>query len=256
VKSILNVLNSLFIIGFLASCSTDIDYRMPANRFQGPEALGKTLGIRGDLTYKGGHKVNLAEVSGDILSDSADVNSDSNIDRSRGLGLDGRLGIVAPVDIFYSVNDDGPSVIGLKYQFLGDSGGEGVKLAIGGGYGSGKEDKAVTIGNTQYTVDLDLVSMEGFVSLGYRANQHVMAYLTGFYSEYTVDATLDANGSTDLTIDGYSRSSGVMGGLELSKGSEGDRTVLTNEGGYTIGKYKGLKESGDFVYGFSLGRSI
>ena len=252
-QNILKILTLLFI-AVLTSCSTDIDYRMPSNRFQGPEAIGKTLGIRGDLTYKGGHKVNLAEVSGDILSDTVDVNDESNIDRSRGLGLDGRLGILEPLDIFYSVSDDAPSVLGLKYQVLG-AGGEGVKLAVGAGYGSGKEDKIVRIGEADFTVDLDLVSYEGFVSFGYRRNEFVMAYLTAYYSEYTVEASLDSS-SANLDIDAYSRSSGVLGGIELSKGAEGDRTVLTIEGGYAIGKYKGLKDSGDFVYGFSLGRSI
>lgn len=249
---------SLVLIFFLSSCATDIDFRMPANRFQGPESLGKTLRLRGDFNYKSGHKVNLAEVSRrDIFSDNVDVNDESSIDRSRGIGVDGRLGIFEDLDLFYSVSADAPSIYGLKYQFLGNDGEDGLKFAFGAGYGSGKEDKIVSIAQTDFSVDLNLVSYETFLSVGFRRNEFIMGYLTAYYSEYSIEASLDPRDSnvTRLDINSYSRSSGVMMGLELSNGKRGNRKILTVEGGYALGKYKGLKETGDFVYGVSLGGS-
>lgn len=248
----------LFII-LLTSCSTEIEYKMPISRFQTPETSGQTLSGNAYVAYEGATKVVLSTAERSTIYDEYEVNNDKSTSRSRGIAIGANLGIIPMLDIYFASHADSPAFLGAKLQLIGGAPKEsGFKFLIGGGLGNA-EDDVENFSSTNFEGDetrtyqstLKISAYELISSMGYRFNESVLFYISGFYSEYVVDGSLTSDTLDDVTFESTSRNKGGNVGLKLTV--PGGGRYVSVEGGYGKSEYRDLGSDEFLVYGFSTG---
>ena len=216
-------------ISFLVSCSHVLDFKQPGNRFILPETSGKTLGGSAGIAYSQGTKVTTGSIYTDYIFPSENTsNSEASLDRSRGVGIFGNLGLIERLDITYRSHHDTPATLGLKVQVFGEGENkrsEGFKASVGFGYGSGSEDKsdstvAETSPDVDYKATLDINTLDFYATLGWRFNKKSLVYLSGFYTKYQTETELlSLNGDfTSSRLEADAKTSGINLGTQIYAG--------------------------------------
>lgn len=208
---------SIFIL--MSGCTSTPGYFfVNNNRFDSPEALGQ---------------IGKIEVAGSIQSDSTivvdqdpsqdppgsggasvvdDVTTTSFDDEDElslldGLYLDLRLGLGERFDIGADfARGDLPSLVKVKYQFMGDTqtnaknGNLAGALVLGVAYGSREIDNEVDFSGNRYDGKLDYFGVTGSIILGRRVSDRLLLYFNQTVSLYYADLDMDR----DLTVGGPS----------------------------------------------------
>jgi len=192
---------SLFVLATLIGCATNnIDYRMPASRFQTPEVTGGALfqmdlQARANLNYGSSNRVATSNILQDTLQDEDEellIRSSSQI----GLKLD--FSVLDRLDMYWTIVWGSPAVGGFKWQFLGETEREyskGWKGSVALGWGSSKSDPAIfnfLNSDDEYLSSSEMSVYDLSLQFGYRFNPRLLLYLNGFYNPYKTDVKLEA----------------------------------------------------------------
>lgn len=250
----------LFLLAFLTSCALDIDYHMPANRFDSPEVSGHFLGGKVEVNMASTHKVTLGEVYEDIFFNSGSHSIDSQyIDSSVTFNLAGDLGLLPRLDIFYRALYDSTDIVGFKFQFLGkgrNAKEKGWKAALSLGYGSEElDDDDLTITNSDngatktISSKLSTKAYDASLMFGHRFTPSILLYLNNYFTHYEVDGYILDQDGTSLSANGISHNYGSLLGVRL-----GEDAYFVLEGGFSRGDYESVANN-LWSIGFSSGYS-
>lgn len=248
----------LVFCSLFGACALDIDYNMPANRFDTPEVSGRFLGGDVSLNYASVHKVTLGEVYEDVVFHTGTYSSDEEyIRESKSVNLAGDLGLTKWLDLFYRAQYDATDIAGLKIQFIGSGRSakqNGLKAALTLGIGSENlDDDDLTLKNSQdgttkeINSDLRTKAYDTSLIVGYRVSPILLVYLNNYYTHYKIDGHITANDGTDIHSKGISHNYGSLIGARL-----GETWYLTAEGGYSKGTFESLSD-GRAVFGLATG---
>ncbi len=220
---LLNLILGL-ILGVLAialpGCSS-IEMKMPANRFDSPEASGKTFkGHVDPVTIQGANHLTIVNDYTRVppVTDSPQLSrSEVNYQFGAGMGLIDRL------DMDVKIPASGPALIGLKYQLLGDTAAEAkpenISLAVtaAAGYGGDSGDSKQLLGNVASQFTMQEWSFDTAVIAGFRTMPWMLIFGGPFYTTYSVsgDITQPAGGSTNFHFAGIGNQLGLSGGAEF-----------------------------------------
>ncbi len=229
----------------LSSCSVDVDYHVPITRFESPETNGKFLSGNASASFGLSQKVQLAEVSEDIIFNFAgpSVDNDSQWDNSAAFGAQLGLGILDRMDLVFRGNHDSPDTFGLKFQIFGSSRLEkknGFKMSYVATYGTSENsDGTLVINSNNYSTNLAIDVIDQELIFGHRYNEELIFYLNTFYSYYDVEAKLSSTSVTDQNIKGKTRSFGALFGIEYNAPTSGAASIfLKGETGFARSEWE------------------
>lgn len=239
---------SFFSLFVLCSCALDVDYHMPANRFDTPEVSGVLFGGDVSLSYAAGHKVTLGEVYEDIIFHSGvHASAGQYIEKADTINFKADLGFLPRLDFFYRANYDSTDIVGAKIQIVGSGRAtkqNGFKLATTFGLGSENlDDDEMTIANDQngtskkITTSLKTRAYDVSLIAGHRFNSWLIVYLNNYYTFYRINGELSASDGTDYSSKGNSKNFGSLLGFRLGEG-----LYLSAETGYSKGRYEDLEQ--------------
>lgn len=231
----------LLLLILLTSCATDIDYHVPLTRFDSPETKGKFLAGEVGNTFGSSHKIVTAEVAETIFPDlfDANVDKDTELSRSSHLTLGAALGLLERLDASFQKYGDGPSVVGVKFQFLGKPELDtetGFKGALKVGYGYMDENEGeLTVnlagsGTRTYSGEIDVDVYDASLILGYRVNPLAVTYVNGIYSYHETKSTLKSNTFPSIIVNGVVRTYGGLAGIRI--GNPKNHFFIKLETGY------------------------
>ncbi|WP_127718031.1 hypothetical protein [Halobacteriovorax sp. HLS] len=250
----------LLVLTQLASCATDIDYHIPLTRFDSPEAKGKLLKGEVGINWGVSHKVRTGEVSEHLFPSIFDptVDSDTATSRRTHGSWDFTLGLVERVDFDIENYGDGPTMYGLKYQFLGGTELENskglkvaTKIAIGGlDQDEGNLSVSTTSGTRSYSGNLEVDAYDVSLNVGYRFNDFSLLYFNTIYSYHEVHSVLSSNTFATVVVDGRIRTTGGLLGLRVNSSS---RTLFFKlEAGYFFSKWNASIKQKSFPVGLGF----
>lgn len=200
----------------LNSCSTTLDFKQPGNRFYTPETTGEKAAVSGSLHYAQGIKTTVTEIyRGSIFSDRVTVNNEPSLDESRGLGIQGKLGVDEIVDLELTKDHDTPFLIGAKIQAYGagtKQREDGLKLAFGAGVGMGEEESdTISITDStdtrSYKATVDIFKWNFYSSIGYRTKEDLLFYISGYYTKNETESQVT---SDDNQFNAFTREDDVL----------------------------------------------
>jgi hypothetical protein len=187
---------SLFFLSLLTACS--ISVKSAATRFLSPEASGK---------FKGSFLSGYAEASKSTVSLTGNqTDNPVAIRESSAFNLiTPTLGLHDQIDVFTYFSTDTPSVIGAKFQLLGDSkdkataGNTSLSIAVSGGASKEEVDDDFfdIAGNTKTELKTKVTELS--ILVGHRVHKRAMLFLEANISQYRMEGNITSN---DLAIDG------------------------------------------------------
>lgn len=247
----------LFALLFLTACTTTVDFHGSTNIFTGPEVVGKTFGLDGQLGFGNSTKFVLGTLEQKaIFSSQISTNTDSGMTKDNNFNSQLGMGLGESFELYYRLMGDSPDPFGVKWQIIGSGVNKktaGVKFLIFGGLSGQYKDKdtlkASNGSGTTRNYDSDLkVSMKEFgASLGYRVSPKGMFYTTPFYRQYRAKANLTSTSYPQLLIDKNALVRGVALGVMINF----DALILNLETGYARSQY-----SDSHLENYSLGGNI
>lgn len=228
---ILTALVSLSAALGAAGCTT-LHAELPANRFESPEVNGTNhrFGIQGSIGAAHNY-----QIVPDASARPPDFSAPS-IDDDGLVGLGASFGLVDALDIAVKGTfGPSPTLFQVKYQLFGATHREAqegdVSLAITGAVGGGRNTKAgdqsgvFGPGGHNWNGSVEEKTTDVAIIAGERIAKHFLMYGGLFYSNYTINSTLDQQESDDHTSPAMSYSStttgyqkGINGGIEFQGG--------------------------------------
>ena len=249
----------LFIAFFLCSCSTTLDFHVPAQVFMTPEVIGKTLGVRTQGDFSNSTKFQLARLEqSNIFSSQINVSTEQGTVKDNSLNLMGALGLGTFTEVYLRRYHDAPLFYGVKVQLIGsgeDKREEGYKFSVFGGYGSDEVDrKSITAtngsgGSRTYDAVLDIDAYELGATLGYRLSKKVLPYLSYSYRSFDASGDLTSPTEQDLMISGIADVKSVQFGTVIDI----EKTYCLIEAGYVQSKWRDSSARDDYSLGVSFG---
>jgi hypothetical protein len=253
------IINLLFALLFLSSCSTTLDFHVPTQNFMTPEVVGKSLGIRTQTTFSNTTKFRLAKLEqAKLFSSSIRISTEEGTTKDNTLNFTGGVGIGNALEVTYRSYRDSPDLIGVKAQILGRDGGkrqEGVKLSIHGGYGSSEVDNKTltatdTSGTTRsYNSVLDVEGFEFGGVIGYRLSDKFLPYFSYNYRHFEANGNLTSDSFTNQSIDGVAKVQSLQFGVDLTVNT----LHILLESGYANSRWRELEQRDDYTLGLSIG---
>lgn len=207
------------LVGLLLSgCSSRL--YIPGNRFLSPESSGRLLA--GDVKI-GGVGVTHVQVADDITSATPDTTPVLLSNSSLLIGA--QLGLLPPLDMYFTSAAGGAAVLGGKLQLVGDSAAEAkagnLSVTVAGGIVTGNRDQSVETSGLKGRSTIDFSGWEGLFSVGYRTSDSALLYLSPFVSRTKARVNIErtAGGTTSTTAEphGFGDMKGVSLGLRLGK---------------------------------------
>lgn len=230
----------LGILFLLTSCATK--YLIPGNRFITPETQGQALKGQVEFQQPGATLVTIntqnATIDEGVLYEnvtrSGFLISNSFFDR---------------FDVLWSHTGGGNSMLGGKFQFIGDS-----RAARGAGH---KASGAILFGGNEHetedkSIEFELTGREYLVLYGYRINETVLPYISASLATYTFSGKIRSN-TTLNGLEPYfvTESRAVNAGFEFSF----DAFFTKVEATYQQLKTTDTKARETYLFGYSLGFS-
>ncbi len=250
-----------FLPLFFISCATDIDFRIPTNRFESPETNGGFLRGEIDLGYESSQRVSLTEIwdySIFGIDYATEVSDGTYISERQEPVFKLSLGILSRLDLFTRSSYDSPDMYGAKFQFWGTprlAKQPGLKMAIAASIGSDTWDESnLTATNPdnqneiEYDSELTVDAYDLSFIMGYRLTPSFLTYLNIYYSNYNADASLTKPDQTTHDYSSDTNTQGALLGIQL-----GERGIVKLEAGYSKTEDT---ESGAEDERVSLGASI
>jgi hypothetical protein len=219
-------------LAFMGPGCASLHADLPISRFESPETNG--------VEHRFGFQNSLGSAHNDTISPDASHRppdfSQPRIDEDVVLGLAASFGLVENLDV--SVRGSlgpTPTMFVAKYQLLGPAARSAVEgdvsvavtAAIGGGRSnrSGDQSGLFGPGGHNWTGTVEEQTTDVALIVGQRLAKHFLLYGGGFYSNYTINSSVDQNPSDDgsspgasysQTVTGYQRGGNV--GLEFMGG--------------------------------------
>lgn len=189
---------SLLSLLFLISCA-QIELKTPSSRFMSPETSGKSLDYGLQLMQQSGVEAKVNIVANEL--DKVDLSNTASP-----LAYSGYVGILEKLDLIYYNYIDSASLLGVKYQILGDSranakeGNQSLAVTLGGG-GQSK----TTTSQDLFDEDVDKTELEqnlvdASIIYGYRAKDNILVYSSFHVSNHSAKLKIIAN--NDAALDG------------------------------------------------------
>ena len=226
---------SFLLLFLLVGCATEINFYVPAQRFQTPE----TTGDAGSFSAAWDDSVsrdNNPQVSDSIISSGSNVtlSKDAVYDFQKHIATGLNLGLFERLDILASGYTDGPSYYGLKLQLIGADGvkkKEGFKMAITGSYAYMREKDStqnITVGGNEreYKANLTVKGYDTSLLMGYRFSKGLIMYISGGYSEMESESVMESNQFATVNIDGDVKMTAGTFGIRVG-GNENTSFLLT-----------------------------
>ncbi|NCN27285.1 hypothetical protein GW915_06885 [bacterium] len=246
---------------FLGSCATDIDFKIPLNRFETPETQGDFPRGEAEVYFNDAVKITTAEVYENVVfgSSAATVDTEASMIDSGQYGVGFRMGLLSRLDFFLKDFSDSISGMGLKFQLYGSpqsAAERGFKLAVAGSYGlMDQEDgslKIVKAGEERtYDTNININSFDVNLIPGFRVSEVLLVYMNLFYSEYETISTLTSNQFGDISIKGRVTSYGALTGIQIAKAPVSGS--LKVEVGYGHTEWQNQIKLDSFVWGLAGG---
>ena len=248
----------------LVGCATEIDFYVPAQRFQTPE----TNGAGGKFDFSVGQtksqKISTARVSDPVLfGNNVTLDTATEFNHEKHIATTFSVGLGSQFDIFALGYLDGPSYYGFKFQLLGNSGtkkSDGLKLAVTGSFAYMEEEgntTKVTVNNNsrEYESTLDVQGYDASVILGYRFNPGFIAYVSGGYSQLSSESVLTSNQFDTVNIKGDVLMTSGTFGIKVG-GNNKIKTFACLEATYNKVEFKGALADEKTSIGGVLGYSF
>lgn len=256
----LRLLTLIILIHFLSSCSTDVDFKIPFNRFETPETQGTFP--RGEVEFFVGDagKVTTASVYEDLIFNTGpSVDVDASLKKASQYGGGFRMGLLPRFDFYLKSFSDSVSTMGLKFQIIGspqEAVEKGFKLAVAAAYGNmDQNDGTLKIYKNseerKYDTHININSFDINIIPGYRIDEKVLIYFNGYYSEYDTISKLSSNQFSDINIKGRVTSYGALAGFALSAAPTSFE--LKTEIGYGHVEWQNQIKLDSFVWGITGG---
>ena len=252
------ILISLF---FLTACSTTVDFHGSTNIFTGPEVIGKTFGLDGQLGLGNSTKFILATLEQkSIFSSQITTNTDAGMHKDNNINSHFGLGLSESFELYYRMMGDSPDPVGLKWQILGSGVNKkaaGIKfLVFGGVSGSYTDNNKLTAANGSgasrtYSSNLKVSMTEFGASLGYRVNPNGLFYITPFYRQYGAKDNLTSTSYSDVIINKNALVRGIALGTIINFGA----LIVNLETGYAHSQYSSTRLD-NYSLGGSLGFNV
>lgn len=215
------------LLALLASCATDIDFKIPSHRFMDPETRGSDI-FKGEwdgyiqTSYQTDHKLTMTEVY-DYGVFGSRVDEGQALERTTNLGWQFAVGLVPMLDISYRRNGDSPGMLIGKVQLYGESFKEkkdGLKFAAWAGVGGMSEDEGTltVASNNQtrsYNGKIDVTASEVGASIGYRFDSWIIAYFNGTYAVYESESVLTSNVHPTVNVKGDAKLEAAVFGIKF-----------------------------------------
>lgn len=231
----------LFALLFQVSCATK--YIVPGNRFLTPESQGEAL--RGQVEIQG-------TSANQLIIDTSAGNVDNGvnysiIDRTAFLFSNS---LFNQLDIYWSHVGSANSMIGLKFQFIGDpriSKSAGHKMSIAAAVGENEHE------TEDESVEFNLAGQELMLLYGYRFSEFILAYSSFSMASYSFKGEIR---SSDPALNGAdprfdTKIQSFSGGLELSYTAFFAKLETTYQKLVTTD----TKDKENFIVGYSIGIS-
>lgn len=196
----------LLALLFQVGCATK--YIVPGNRFLTPESQGGALRGQFEMQSTSANQLTIDTSQGNVDNG---VNY-SVIDRTGYLFSNS---LFDQLDLYWSHVGSANSMVGLKFQFLGDpriSKSAGHKMSIAAAVGENEHE------TEDQSVEFNLAGQEFMLLYGYRFSEFVMAYSSFSMASYSFKGEIRSSdpalNGADPRFDTKIRS--LSGGLELS----------------------------------------
>ncbi|WP_408098618.1 hypothetical protein ACJVC5_06825 [Peredibacter sp. HCB2-198] len=233
----------LLVLTLLLQVSCATKYIVPGNRFLTPESQGQAL--RGQIEIQ---QTNANQLT--IDTSQGTVDQGVVYDEVSRTGFLASNSIFDQLDVYWSHIGGANSLVGLKFQFLGDS-----RVAKTAGH---KMSIAAALGENEHetddqSVEFNLGGREFMLLYGYRFSENVMTYSSFSMATYKFDGDIR---SSDPGLNGAdpkfdTKIQSLSAGLELSWA-----TVFGKlEGTYQQLKTTDTKDKNVFIVGYSVGMS-
>lgn len=235
----ITLLGFLFVLGFLGGCATK--YVVPGNRFMTPETLGDAFHGQFEIQQTSGNQLVINTSNGDV--DSGVFYSD--ISRS---GFFYANSFFDQFDLYWSHLGAGNSMIGGKFQFVGDS-----RLRLTTGH---KFSMAASIGGNEHeledkSVEFKLSATEILALYGFRVNPFILPYASLSYAQYDFKGKLRVS---DPALNGLkpeleTKITSLSGGIEISYYA----LVMKIESTFQQLETSKTKDKKRLIFGYSIG---
>ena len=253
---------SILSLFLLVGCATEINFYVPAQRFQTPETSGGAGSFDAALGMTQSQEITTVKVSDSIISSGSNVtlSKDAVYDFKKHIATGINLGLFERLDILASGYTDGPSYYGLKLQLIGADGPkkkEGFKMAITGSYAYMREKDStqnITVGGNdrEYKANLTVKGYDASVLMGYRFSKGLIMYISGGYSEMESESVMESNQFATVNIDGDVKMTAGTFGMRLG-GNESTSLFVNLEASYNKVEYQNSLEEEQTSLGAVLG---
>ena len=235
-----------FTLLALITSSCSIMVKTPMNRFESPEARGKSAGISGFAAYQGRSEV---ELTNDFTTTPPSLSSPSVKAPGHRLMANGSIGLGERFDINITLPE---TRLGAKFQILGDplekAEAGNIPLAINGGVSAVSEKETRT--SSSQSFEMKEIVMDLGLATGYRFNKDVLLYGGPFVLWDKLHSIYTPSAGTSVDARKTMRVYGVNVGVELGFGNSNGFARL--EGAGTQTQLGGTKV-GRATYGAAVG---
>lgn len=260
---IVNLVFLSLLISFLAGCGKTVEYLMPETRMLSPETQGSLW--KGEVSFNGtsSQEMILSKAVDSMIFNVSSVSAEETLHDSWGLGFGAGVGLHEKIDVYVRTSSDSPSVLGLKFQFIGqgaDKNTTGWKSSLFAGFGNMEEDEGTLTVNPQsqssrtYSGNIKVDVQDYGVVTGYRKNESVLYYSNLYYSQYRVKSTLTSTNHPTINVDGDSDQYGALLGLEYGAKKAWD-VFFRIESGYVLTKWNSSLKKGNIPFAALVGFS-
>lgn len=230
----------LGLLFFLTSCATK--YLIPGNRFITPEAQGNAFHGQLELQQAKATNVTLDTRNGSV--DDGVLYED--VTRT---GFLISNSVFNQIDVLWSHTGGGNSLLGGKFQFLGDpriSKSAGHKASLAALFGGNEHE------TEDEDVEFELTGREYLVLYGYRINETIFPYLSFSMASFSFLGKINSNNSLNgLEPEYITDSKAVNGGVEVNF-----NTIFVKlEATYQKLSTDHTRDQDRFLIGYSLGMS-
>lgn len=250
---------SLLLLLCVACQSFEI--QVPGNRFIDSESPGKLFNGEVLLGSSSGVEIVVAnDINGSDPLNQVSMSEDSVF------GMKGEMGLTDRLGVYLGSFSNSPTMIGLKYQVLGDTavqakaGSYSLAIIVGSYFSSTAEDYTGASGISGHA-EADFGGSELGLAVGYRLNDWNLVYLSYFTSEMDIDYVIDRteSGVTTRTLDGKGEANGdsILLGWKVQPGKN---FFLKTELGYNILEFsqsspniQNIEDSKESIIGFVIG---
>ena len=237
------MLRIVLLLTLLLQVSCATKYVVPGNRFITPESQGQAL--RGQFEFQ---QTNANQLTVDTSQGTVDQGVKYNDISRTGFLLSNS--IFDQLDVYWSHIGSANSMVGLKFQFLGDSRVAktvGHKMSIAGALGENEHETEDT------SVEFNLGGKEFLLLYGYRFSDMFMTYSSFSMATYKFDGDIR---SSDPGLNGAdpqfdTKIQSLSAGLELSWAALFGKLEAT----YQQLKTTDTKDKSRIIFGYSIGFS-